>query len=92
MIETVLAHQPVSKQQAREILSRHPESTELAAYAAITISRCNDLNWAKEIVLKSIAADNLLMIRFDPDLEPLRQLPEIKSALQRIQQSINSAP
>jgi tetratricopeptide (TPR) repeat protein/TolB-like protein len=78
-----------AKEQTREVLLRHPESTELAAYSAITISRCNDMNWAKQIVLKSIAADNLLMIRFDPDLEALRQLPEIKSALQRIQQSIH---
>lgn len=67
--------------QIRGILLRHPDSTDLAAYGAITVSRCGDLNWAKQIVLNSIAADNLLTIRFDPDLEPLRGLPEIQQAL-----------
>ena len=69
--------------ETRGVLSRHPESPELAAYAAITVSRCADLKWAKQIVLNSIAADNLLMIRFDPDLEPVRRLPEVKQALAR---------
>jgi tetratricopeptide (TPR) repeat protein len=68
--------------ETRGILRRHPESTELAAYAAITVSRCQDLKWAKEIVLNSIAADNLLMIRFDPDLAPIRNIPEVKLALE----------
>jgi tetratricopeptide (TPR) repeat protein len=63
------------------ILRRHTDSPELSAYAAITASRCKDLKWAKEIVLNSIATDNLLMIRFDPDLQQLRQLPEVKDSL-----------
>lgn len=76
--------------ETRGVLSRHPESTELAAYAAITVSRCTDLSWAKQIVLNSIAADNLLMIRFDPDLEPVRQLPEVKQALDRLSRPTSS--
>jgi len=69
--------------ETRGVLTRHPDSTVMAAYAAITVSRCTDLKWAKEIVLNSIATDNLLMIRFDPDLQPLRGLPEVKQALER---------
>jgi len=69
--------------ETRGVLTRHPDSPELAAYAAITVSRCGDLGWAKQIVLDSIATDNLLMIRYDPDLAKLRQLPEIKTALDR---------
>jgi tetratricopeptide (TPR) repeat protein len=70
--------------ETRGVLTRHPKSPELAAYAAITVSRCADLNWAKQIVLDSIAADNLLMIRFDPDLEAVRKLPEVQAALERV--------
>ena len=76
--------------ETRGVLSRHPESPELAAYAAITVSRCADLNWAKQIVLNSIATDNLLMIRFDPDLKQVRQLPEVKQALDRVGRSTAS--
>jgi tetratricopeptide (TPR) repeat protein len=67
--------------EMRGMLSRHPENTVLAEYAAIAVSRCGDLNWAKQIALNSIAKNNLLVIRFDPDLEPVRQLPEVKKAL-----------
>ncbi len=67
----------------REVLSRHPESTDLAIYGAIASSRCGDLNLAKQIVLKSIAGDNVLTIRFDPDLEPIRKMPEVVAALKR---------
>jgi tetratricopeptide (TPR) repeat protein len=74
-------------EETRGVLARHPDSPELAAYAAITVSRCGDMNWAKQIVLNSIATDNLLMIRFDPDLRPLRDLPEVKQALQRVEHS-----
>ena len=92
MAQAAIGQCKEAQEQIKGVLSRHPESTELAAYGAITISRCKDFNWAKEIVLKSIAADNLLMIHFDPDLEPLRQLPEIKSALRRLQQTIIKEP
>jgi tetratricopeptide (TPR) repeat protein/TolB-like protein len=68
----------------RGVLSRHPDSPELAAYAAIAVSRCDDVDWAKQIVLNSIAADNLLMIRYDPDLNRLRQFPEVKEALAKL--------
>ena len=67
--------------EAKGILQRHPDSPDLAAYGAITASRCGDLDMAKQIVLSSIAAENLLIIRFDPDLEKVRQLPEIQKAL-----------
>ena len=70
-------------QETRNILTRHPDSPVLAAYGAITVSRCGDLNWAKQIVMNSIAADNLLIIRFDPDLKQIRQLPEVKEALRK---------
>ncbi|MCI0412847.1 protein kinase [bacterium] len=77
--------------QTREVLSRHADSPELTAYAAITVSRCGDYNWAKQIVLASIARDNLSMIQFDPDLEPVRRLPDVKQALSRVQQLTSSA-
>jgi len=67
----------------REVLSRHPESTDLAVYGAIASSRCGDSALAKQIVLKSIAADNVLTIRFDPDLESIRKMPEVVAALKR---------
>ena len=69
--------------ETRGVLSRHSESPELTAYAAITVSRCQNLKWAKQIVLDSIATDNLLMIRFDPDLAQVRKLPEVQEALSR---------
>jgi tetratricopeptide (TPR) repeat protein len=72
--------------ETREVLSRHANSPQLSAYAAIAATRCGNESWAKEIVLRSISKDNLLMIRFDPDLKSIRQLPEIKEALNRIHQ------
>jgi Flp pilus assembly protein TadD len=69
--------------EIRGVLLRQPESPELAGYAAVTVIRCGNLNWAKQIVLDSIAADNLLTIRFDPDLEPVRQFGDVKQALER---------
>ena len=69
--------------ETRDVLVRHPQSPEKSVYAAITASRCGELDWAQQIVLQSIAADNRLTIRFDPDLERLRQRPEIQAALKR---------
>jgi tetratricopeptide (TPR) repeat protein/TolB-like protein len=69
--------------ETRGVLTRHVGSTELAGYAAISVSRCGDLKWAKQIVLDSIATDNLLQIRYDPDLAKVRELPEVKTALDR---------
>jgi protein O-GlcNAc transferase len=70
--------------ETRSVLSRHADSPEMSVYAAITASRCGELDWAQQIVLRSIASDNLLIIRFDPDLERIRQRPEIRIALQRL--------
>lgn len=70
--------------ESKNILQRHPDSPDLAAYGAITASRCGDMIMAKQIVLESIAAENLLTIRFDPDLEQVRQLPEVQKALQSV--------
>jgi eukaryotic-like serine/threonine-protein kinase len=77
--------------QSRGVLARHPDSPELNAYCAITISRCGDAKWAKQVVLNSIATDNLLMIRFDPDLKPIRDLPEVKQALKRLETTASAA-
>ena len=68
--------------ETRDVISRHPESTELAGYAALTYGRCGEIDMSKQVVLNSIAADNVLTIRFDPDLEQTRKLPEVKQALE----------
>ncbi len=78
--------------EARGVLGRHPDSPELSDYAAIAVSRCKDWRWAKEIALNSIASNNLLVIRFDPDVKPVRELPEVKAALEKqIRKSISPA-
>ena len=69
--------------ETRDVLSRHAKSPELSIYAAITVSRCGELDWGQQIVLQSIASDTLLIVRFDPDLERLRERPEIRKALQK---------
>ena len=70
--------------EIRGVLSRQPDSPELASYAAVTLCRCNEEGSAEQLVLKSIASNNLLTIRFDPDLERIRQLPSVKKALENV--------
>lgn len=69
--------------ETRAALERQPDSSELNAYGAITASRCGNVDWAKQIALKSIAAGNLLVVRFDPDLASLRKVSEVQDALQQ---------
>jgi serine/threonine protein kinase/tetratricopeptide (TPR) repeat protein len=67
----------------RGIASKHPDSTELTDYSLITVSRCSDWDWAKRIALASIATNNLMVVRFDPDVQPVRETPEVKAALEK---------
>jgi eukaryotic-like serine/threonine-protein kinase len=70
-----------AKEEARNVLTQQGKSPELAAYAAVTATRCGDLKWATQIVLDAIAMKNVLDIRFHPELEVIRQVPEVKRAL-----------
>ena len=68
-------------EETRNVLSRQGQSPDLLAYAAVTASRCGDHAWASQIVLDAIATKNVIDIRFHPDLEVIRQRPEVKRAL-----------
>lgn len=70
-----------AREEIRDVLSRQSQSPELATYAAVTASRCGDHKWATQIVLDAIAIKNVMDIRFHPDLESIRQVPEVKRAL-----------
>jgi eukaryotic-like serine/threonine-protein kinase len=70
-----------AKEEIRNVLSQQSKNAELAPYAAITVTRCGDYKWATQIVLGAIAAKNVLDIRFHPELEVIRQIPEVKRAL-----------
>jgi eukaryotic-like serine/threonine-protein kinase len=68
-------------EEIRNVLAKQNQSPELAAYAAVTASRCGNIEWSTQIVLDSIAIKNVVDIRFHPDLEAIRQVPEVKRAL-----------
>lgn len=70
-----------AKEEIRTVLSQQSKSPELSSYAVITTTRCGDTKWATQIALDAIAAKNLLDIRFHPELEVIRQIPEVKRAL-----------
>jgi tetratricopeptide (TPR) repeat protein len=79
-----------AKEQTQKVLGHKSQSPETAAYAAVTASRCGDYKWASQIVLTSIAMDTLYVIRFDPDLEPVRKMPEVQRALERATKSLTT--
>jgi serine/threonine protein kinase/Tfp pilus assembly protein PilF len=70
-----------ARDETRSVLSEQEQSPDLAAYAAVTATRCGDSKWSTQIVLGAIAAKNVVDIRFHPDLELIRQVPEVKRAL-----------
>lgn len=77
-----------AKEEARNVLSQQSESPALAAYAAVTATRCGDLKWATQIVLDAIAMKNVVDIRFHPELEVIRQIPEVKRALATLDKQV----
>lgn len=79
-----------AKEEIRTVLEEQSKNPEFAANAAVTAARCGDHKWAVQIVLDSISIKNLREIRFHPDLEVIRQVPEVKRAL--AQYSANSSP
>jgi serine/threonine protein kinase/tetratricopeptide (TPR) repeat protein len=72
-----------AKEETRNVLSRSNQSSELKPYAAVTAARCGDVKWAAQISLDAIADKNILDIRYHPDLESVRQIPEVRRALQQ---------
>jgi tetratricopeptide (TPR) repeat protein len=69
--------------EIRGVLQRQPDSPELRDYSTIAISRCKDWDWAKQLALSSIASNNLLVVRFDPDVKTVREMPEVQAALEQ---------
>jgi hypothetical protein len=70
-------------QETQTVLARHPGSPEFGIYGAIVACRCDDYKWATRIVLDSIAADTVVDVRFNPELEPVRRVSEVREALKR---------
>jgi serine/threonine-protein kinase len=64
------------------ILTRSPESFEFTTRGAYVFTRCGSLEEAKPLALKSISLGDVARIRFDPDLVELRELPEVRQALE----------
>jgi tetratricopeptide (TPR) repeat protein len=64
-------------------LSRSPQSFEFTERGAYVHHRCGWSEEARELALRSIAAGDVGRIRYDPDLESLRALPEIREALEK---------
>lgn len=69
--------------EIRGVLERQPDSPELRDYSTIAISRCKDWDWAKQLALSAIASNNLLVVRFDPDVKRVREMPEVQAALEQ---------
>jgi len=74
-------HCEEAKEEIRTVLTQQSKSPELTSYAVIAITRCGDTKWAAQIALNAIATKNLVDIRFHPELEVIRQIPEVKRAL-----------
>jgi tetratricopeptide (TPR) repeat protein len=70
-----------AREEIRTVLEEQSKNPEFAANAAVTAARCGDHKWAVQIVLDSISIKNLREIHFHPDLEVIRQVPEVKRAL-----------
>lgn len=79
-----------AREGIRTVLEQQGKNPELAANAAVTAARCGDNKWAVQIVLDSISTKNLREIRFHPDLETIRQVPEVKRALAQHSSSSSS--
>ena len=62
--------------------TRSPESFEFTTRGAYVFTRCGSLEEAKPLALKSISLGDVARIRFDPDLVELRELPEVREALE----------
>ena len=65
------------------VLGRSPESFEFTTRGAYVFTRCGSLEEAKPLALKSLSLGDVARIRFDPDLAELRNLPEVRAALER---------
>jgi tetratricopeptide (TPR) repeat protein len=65
-------------------LSRSPKSFEFSERGTYVNHRCGWAEEAKELALRSIAAGDVARIRFDPDLEELREVPEVQEALEKV--------
>lgn len=70
-----------AREEIRKVLSQQSNHPAIAANAAVTAARCGDYKWATQIVLNSITTENRVDIQFHPDLESIRQIPEVKKAM-----------
>jgi tetratricopeptide (TPR) repeat protein len=66
------------------VLEDHPGDPVFLYYGALTAARCRLDEWARELVLESVGAGNVVSIWFDPDLETVRRDPRVRRPLDLI--------
>jgi serine/threonine-protein kinase len=71
-----------SRQELETVLSRSPESANFAAKGAFASIMCGDRDEATRLALVAIRGGDYLNARFDPELEPVRETPEVRQALE----------
>lgn len=71
--------------EIRRVLFRNPDSFEFVSAGAFTMSVCGELEEATGLALRAIEAGTSVVIRFDPNLDPLRSVPVVRDSLQRAQ-------
>jgi Flp pilus assembly protein TadD len=64
------------------VLAQNPDSPKFASEGAYTTILCGNLEDATRLALKAIRGGEYLYSRFDPALEPVRRVPEVREALE----------
>jgi serine/threonine-protein kinase len=73
-----------AKKEMSAVLAKQ-NTPEFAGYAMLTASRCGDKEEAKRIILDQMKIDNVVDIKYHPDLAVLRDDPEIKKTLAKLE-------
>ncbi len=73
-----------SRKLIEPILRENPTNPDFLYYGALAAGRCGLLDWAADLVLRSIGAGNVVGIWFDPDLARVRLDPRVRRPLELI--------
>ena len=69
-------------QELETVLTQDPDSSKFASEGAYTAILCGDVDNATRLAIRAIRGGEYLYARFEPALEPIRRVPEVRKALE----------
>jgi tetratricopeptide (TPR) repeat protein len=69
-------------QELESVLTQDPDSPKFSSMGAYTAVLCGDMDRATRLGVTAIRGGEVLYSRFHPSMEPLREVPEVRQALE----------